>query len=478
MLRYIWISVTFLDPLFHGKRDSDEAEWPPSPMRLFQALLAGARAGCRRLEWSESKAQAFRWLAGKQPPLMVAPEACLARSYSLYVPNNDSDEKPERTERLTTKTARPHHLLGGDTVNYLWLIDDTDWLAAEQNTDIICSEARHILALGWGIDQVVGNGRVVTERELSALFGRRWHPWKTHRPGSISWRVPCAGSLEDLDRVYQSFLRRVRGKQYFPELRPTCFETATYMRTEMLPQRSYACFELQEGIAFRQQDTVKVASMLRSLTCAAAKADSHEFPGGSELYVAGHLGKSKLHVPRFSYLPLPSIGHEHADGMIRRLLIAEPFGGNGSHADWAQKRLCNLVVRDKEQNERGVLLDPWRKSSRSMVRRYVDESRTWSTVTPLILPGFDDGKQAKAERLMMSAAQQAGIPVSAIAELTLRKAPFWPGSQHPRQYMVPNYMNGLPGWHALIVFREPIPGPLAMGAGRHAGLGLFAAMDN
>ncbi len=29
---------------------------------------------------------------------------------------------------------------------------------------------------------------------------------------------------------------------------------------------------------------------------------------------------------QFSYIPLPSIGHEHADAMIRRVMITAPFG--------------------------------------------------------------------------------------------------------------------------------------------------------
>jgi len=477
MTRHFCISIVFLDSLYHGKQDHDEPEWPPSPMRLFQALLAGARIGCRNIEWSEPKAAAFRWLAQREPPLIIAPAARRTSGYTFYVPNNDSDAKFERQDRLTSKVSRPHRLSSDNTVHYLWPIAEIEWPLAQPQVEVLHHEARHLLALGWGIDQVVASGRVLTHAEVFTLWGQRWRAWKTHRPGSIMWRVPGPDSLEDLNRVYQSFLRRVRGKQYFPELKLSSFDTVTYMSAETLQRRSYACFELPDGVAFRQEDAAKAASMLRSLTCSAAKADTHEFPGGTELYVAGHVGKSEQNLPRFSYLSLPSIGQEHADGMIRRLLIAEPFGGNGSHAEWAQKRLRNEVMRDQDGNERGILLDLWRRSSRPMIRRYVEPARTWSTVTPLILPGFDDGKQTKAEKLVMSAAKQAGIPVSAIAELTLRKAPFWPSSQHPRQYVVPSYLKALTGWHVRVVFREPIPGPLAVGAGRHAGLGLFATSE-
>ncbi|MCP5115414.1 MAG: type I-U CRISPR-associated protein Cas5/Cas6, partial [bacterium] len=102
-------------------------------------------------------------------------------------------------------------------------------------------------------------------------------------------------------------------------------------------------------------------------------------------------------------------------------------------------------------------------------------ARAWSTVTPVVLPGLDDGKHPKAEKLFFAALRHAGFPLNAIAELTLRKAPFWPGAQHPRSYFAPKYLAGLAKWHAHLVFREPVRGPIAIGAGRHVGLGVMAA---
>jgi len=252
----------------------------------------------------------------------------------------------------------------------------------------------------------------------------------------------------------------------------------------MLPARPRAVFELPEGVAFRQEDACVVAAMLRSLACDDKRYRNRQdfkamFPRDDpEVYLAGHVTDPKQTPPRFSYLPVPSIGHDHADGMIRRLLIVEPFGGDGSHARWAQDRLRSLPLTDKDGNERGILRDLWRPTSANMVMRYIDDARTWSTVTPVILPGFDDGKQMKAEKLFITAVQQAELPVEAIEELSLRKAPFWPGSQHPSQYHVPAYLKHFSRWHVRLVFREPIGGPLAIGAGRHCGLGLFAALES
>jgi CRISPR-associated protein Csb2 len=45
-----------------------------------------------------------------------------------------------------------------------------------------------------------------------------------------------------------------------------------------------------------------------------------------------------------------------------------------------------------------------------------------------------------------------------------------------RTYRVPAYLQAFPRTHAVITFAEDVPGPLAIGAGRHIGLGLFAAL--
>ena len=493
MSHQLCISATFLDHLFHGKGD-EESEWPPSPMRLFQALLAGARAGSRERQWSSVKADAFRWLERRQPPCIVAPAAQPMSGCTLFVPNNDGDRVLDRQERLTSKISRPYRLYDGDSVHYLWPIEGSDGVAEQPHLELLCREARHLLALGWGLDQVVGNGRILTDSESAALPGERWRPWGGHRPGEPTWRVPTDGSLDDLEQVHESFLVRVDGKQYHPPRKPSRFSIVSYFRTRgriwsgarasdagddrALPVRSYAAFELPEGVAFRQENVAKVGAMLRSLAGRLARDDTHQFPGGSETYVAGHTGQQERTPPRFSYLPLPTIGHEHADGMIRRLLVAEPFGGDGVHAGWAQGRLRNATMRDEEGNQWGILFDPWREASKGLLRRYVSAAPTWSTVTPVILPGFDDGKHAKAEKLLVAAIRQADLPLDAVGELTIRKAPFWPGAQHPRQYAVPAYLKHLPGWHVRVVFNQSVPGPLAIGAGRHAGLGIFARGDD
>jgi len=488
--RHLCISVTLLDPLFHGKGDRDAPEWPPSPMRLFQALVAGSRSGCRNADWSETKAAAYRWLECRNPPIIVCPPAWPSAAYTLFVPNNDADKKFERQDRLTDKAVRPHRMVNGDpeSLHYAWAIAEDEWVESRSHAELLCDEARHLTALGWGIDQAVAQGRVLGTAEVGALAGQQWRAWNAPFAGRARLRVPEKGSLDDLERAYEAFRKRLSMALPPKAREPRVFGTRVYLPVGGVPPRPHAAFELREGVAFRQEDAVAVAAVLRSLACRCARDDSHQFPGGSDSYVAGHgprRGDGRFvdeRWPRFSYLPLPSIGHEHADGMIRRVLIAEPFGGDGSHAGWAQQRLRNQILRDHDGNERGALLQLWRQSSSRMLALYVREGRTWSSVTPVILSGFDDGKRRKADRLFFQAVQQAGLPVEAISDFTLRKAPFWTRS-HPNQYRRPDYLDSgrsrrFSAWHVHLSFRDPMAGPIAIGAGRHVGLGLLASADD
>ena len=85
MSDYFHIAVTFLDQRFHGRGDGGEPEWPPSPLRLIQAIVA---ANADDVGASGDLDGALMWLESQDPPLVVAPRSEKAAPYCLSVPNN------------------------------------------------------------------------------------------------------------------------------------------------------------------------------------------------------------------------------------------------------------------------------------------------------------------------------------------------------------------------------------------------------
>lgn len=322
---------------------------------------------------------------------------------------------------------------------------------------------------------MVGNGEILSRTQVDRLSGERWRPYPNDALEQGRLRVPKEGSLKDLEAAHQSFRAQLESGIYVRRTDFTKFDRVRYVRAAQFPSRSYASFELPEGCSFRQESVNELAAMLRSLVCRNRDDFGERFEDDTEVYLAGHVKDEKDTPARFSYLPLLTIGHENADGMIRRVLIAEPYGGDGARAGWAQTRLSGQALTDNDGNQRGQLLELWRGgASRRMMSRYTGEHKIWSSVTPVALPGFDDGKLLKAEKLFFKALRQAEISLDGVTDVTLRKAPFWSGSRHPRDYRKPRYLRRMPIWHARVEFREPVSGPLSIGAGRHAGLGIMA----
>jgi CRISPR-associated protein Csb2 len=93
--------VNLLNPLWHGTGD-----WPPSPFRLFQAMVAGAFGGRWAAEDEDAVGQrfeAFRWLERQPPPHISAPPRSECRHITSYVPNNDLDSvggDPARVDEI------------------------------------------------------------------------------------------------------------------------------------------------------------------------------------------------------------------------------------------------------------------------------------------------------------------------------------------------------------------------------------------
>lgn len=525
MSSHLLISVTFLQRTCHarlGKEDAAANEWPPSPLRLFQAMVAGAAArwagddgSTRAALTAEAPVAALKWLENlctATPPTILAPRSVTGQAVPRYVPNNSADLVAARWARgdvlatfedRTKKVFRPTHLLDGDTVYYLWPLDETSEREARQHEPLLAGAAHCIVALGWGIDAAIGDARVVDATHADALSGERWEPGRIETPGL---RLPVSGTLDALMTKHAAFLNRLKDGVFHPVPPLLVFATSAYRRATDLPPRPFAAFILRPldkdvGYAsFRLERAACVAAMLRHAACEAAQNDLDPAGWRSEewslRFVAGHgpagapkrRDKADAH-PRFSYLPLPTIGHAYADGLIRRAIIAEPFGGDGRSARWAEQRLAGAALMDEDRGlvARLETVEPdeaefGRVFRLFAARRDSEAAVAWTSVTPVILPGYDDNKPAKRERLLLDCLRHAGIDLASVESLESRPAA-WPvrGGGAPAllhsAYRRPKYLQHLPTCHVRLRFRAPVAGPIALGAGRHCGLGVCAAQD-
>jgi CRISPR-associated protein Csb2 len=125
MSNVLRITVLFLDPApaIHGKRDGGQPEWPPSPLRLFQALVDAAANRWRDRQFTQSAKLALEWLQQLQPQEIVAPPHHVGTPFRLSVPNNDLDSSAWFWARGAepVKPHRPVDLRTMKTVQRIWI---------------------------------------------------------------------------------------------------------------------------------------------------------------------------------------------------------------------------------------------------------------------------------------------------------------------------------------------------------------------
>lgn len=467
------ISITYLDQYFHGQGDYGP-EWPPSPWRLFQAILAAAARN------NSIKHEVFNWFETLGPPTILYPFIeNEGKEIKIYVPDNASDIIPNRQDRLSEKVIKPLRIKNSEIpLHYIWPLRPE----VIENARKIIEYAKDLTTLGWGIDLVAGNGQLMSEDEVDNLT-KNYQGNQILSSGTIgkSLRCPINGSYDNLILVHQSKQNRFNGLQYTPPIRPTLYKESGYIYKGK-PYRQKVCLKLlqpsDEAVRWASFDpryTIRVSSWIRGFLCDIAK-NEWPFKEPSDVYVAGHHDPRDDQTPsRFSFLPLPTIGHSNADGLIRRVIIAEPYEDDGLKASWAGEKIDATILH----NESGLEVARVERVTKKdrIFEIFCSFGRSFKTVTPVILPGHDGRKYHKAEKLFLRAIEQAGFNVGDIDYFILQKAPFFSGGYHPMNYKLSSHLKGFTPIHVMIKWKSPVNGPLTIGAGRHRGLGLFVPVD-
>lgn len=530
-MTYLLLTVRFLDDRYHGLLDRvGPPEWPPSPFRLFQALVAGvARRG--ELVFGDDVpsntdftpiGQALGWLqrhTREHPPIIIAPKAKTGQAITRFVPNNDGDKKFDRQERLTAKPTIPTLFILEDDqkpeVHYVWDIAGKDDCPVAD----IERAARSLTVLGWGIDMAFADARLADEVELQELKGIRWYPKKRDWPFRNTLRVPTYDddsgdcTLCDLRNCHSTFVKRIEhGMPLRTVEKPKVFDRVVYTSVERPVGPPYAVFQLLDGnegtYRYPHAKLIHIAGMLRHATIERMRSvppptswieDSDDW---INRVVRGKRDESSPTAHRqFSYVPLPSIGHEHADAIVRNVMLVAPLGMERELEYVAEHLNGELLTPEVEDGDCETNSKPSVSTSIELRRfrppvgkfidtRYLGLSKNWNTVTPVILDGHNKKSKSdkpaaiarQTQKLIEKALARAGIETP--CEFTWQSQPFLKNclSAHKYDrngrhtgYHRPARLQHMTALHVRLAFTQPVPGPITIGAGRHCGFGLFAA---
>lgn len=502
------ISVTLFDGLFHGRGDRGQPEWPPTPLRLYQALVA---ANATRLN-EPAVRRVLSWLAEAPPPRIVTPCATIGAGYLLSVPNNamdiparawsrgNYDEKADNDPRKhrALKGVRPHRLPDGQTtLRYDWPAQNNS--PPEDDLRDVCER---LYALGWGIDLACSTADLIDEPPPDEPWLDSWSAADVG--ASRRFRCPNQSTLDALGRGHEAFLARVSlGKEmhFAPPPPLSEFASVGYRRPSDPLPRPYRLFELRDvdGGLHRcpLERLAELAGMVRHL----AIDQMTQFPPAGvdddwvETYVAGHRKAERGEHRQLSYVPLPSVGHRHTDPGVRRVMLAAS-SGEEAWLNTVARRLAGLRLEPEQGDEFGYnrfddggvmpppLLVPIALDGVS--RCYTGPSRVWHSFTPVILPGHTNRRRGKRDRLIEKALAQSGVmqaceyeagPISRFAKSYSAQKyvadSTAPGGKREVGFRRPERFKTLSAVHLTLRFAEPVEGPLLIGAGRHCGFGLM-----
>ncbi len=505
MQRILLISVRFHDGRYHGTGD-----WPPSPARLFQALVAGIGQDG---PLGEEASRPLEWLEELDPPVIAAPIMVEGRAVTNYVPNNDLDAVGGDARRIgsirTAKVWKPKLFNQDAAFLYAWSFDEID--GSRAHAERICKYADRLYQLGRGVDQAWAVGDIIQPQELDEQLIA--YSGVVHRPtegrhGTVLAR-PQQGSLKSLKDRHKTMSQRFKaqGQGRAVKLQFAQAPKPRFMSTAYDSPPTRRVFELRSGT--NQADMVawplsRIANLVLAIRDGAVAKLKSALPDQQpqiEKCLVGRKADGKDDAPkaaRVRILPLPSIGHVHADHAIRRVLVEVPAGCllRSDDVFWAFSGL-ELTGADSASRPDSVLTGTY---DDSMMRHYGMDGRAyarWRTITPAALPetakrrrieparriaeakrGTERAtEQQRAAREVVQALRHAEI--SALAgTIRVQREPFEAHGERVEVFAPGTRFQKERLWHVELSFAEAVSGPLVIGDGRYYGLGLMAPVLN
>ena len=492
MIRALLLSVRFYDGRYHGAGD-----WPPTPARLFQALVAGTAKGA---ELSDTDKAALEWLETLKAPVIAAPAARAGQAFRNYVPNNDLDKfggDPRRISEIRTpKNIRPQIFNAEIPLLFIWTFNSG--ASNEDHARTICQIAERLYQLGRGLDMAWAWAELLNAGEIETRLAR--HGGVVHRPSEggsgKALLCPGKGSLASLKERYDANRTRFtyveqgrRTQQLFSQPPKPRFSKVMYDTPSQ-----YVLFEIRAATeSFVPWPSTTTAALVVHLRDKAAGRLKNALPGEAgkiDRVLIGREATEADKAARVRIVPLPSIGHRHADRAIRRVLV-EVSPNCPLRADDVVWAFSGLGESDPETG--AILWNLVRAEERGMLDHYgvgngkQNDFRVWRTVTPAALPVMRTGRgtagakrvasEAKTACTVMQALRHAG-KTGPVESIHVQREPFDRNGARAEAFAMPERFVAHGLHHVEITFARAVRGPLVIGNGRYLGLGLMAPQKN
>ncbi|MEK7483594.1 MAG: type I-U CRISPR-associated protein Csb2 [Planctomycetota bacterium] len=476
------LKTTFLNNRYHGRNEQKNLEWPPSPLRLFQALIAGSHQGVYGIINEAVRDRTLQWLENLPPPQIETAIVKKNKGLINYVPNNDDKLDHVRTAKSMDAIVMMDE---AHSVIYRWDFPFTQ--QNNQNAVVICAMASLVTHLGQHQDTICLCGEIKETKDLINNSNMIvFHPQES-KDGLF--KVPISGTLNACYQRYQAFLNK-KPKEDFPiPYRKVVYKPSNFINLNF-PIALFKLYKIQEEkfLRFNPCYLREPAGMTRNAMISwlleNPKFQQYYGEDRTSQLICGHesrCSENPHNGHHFAFISLPSLNwNNKADGWIRRILVVGFGCKNEQDKDLFEDAVKNLngqILHDNNCEETiGRLIQTDEKDD-SILRMFIasnDKPRNiWRTVTPIILPGMIR-RGRSTEQLIKRALIQSGIDSSDIDSIATFSGPIVPKTHSSRNYRVCGYLQETPRYHAEVIFKKPvIGGPLVIGRGRYSGFGLM-----
>ena len=499
----------------------ERAEWPPHPARVFMALAAahfqtGADPAERAaLSWLEDLEDGEQ----RKAPAIVAPDVTHRAAVVQYVPvNDDPGHSTAPLQALPLPRARQPRTfarawLESDTVFLLWPEAEPDE-AARSALVALCSKVSRIghsssLVQMWvarreefGEPNWVPDDDRATIRLRVAVPGTLEYLEQQFNTEAVeSFATLAAAAADASDKRAQREARRSLQREFPngppPQQRPGLLmyqgyapapsdESDTAQGTVFSPH--FVVFGLEpEETPYRHLDLSCLLAVAQRWRDALLSKGNDASPDVRTV-LSGHDAEgAPLRDAHLAFLSLAFVGREHADGHLLGMGLVLPRELSGDH----RRDVLRVVgcVRELRLGPLGVWRIAAQTASRPPVALRTDTwtayprgATRWATVTPIAFDHHPKSREKSEQHREVAAmirecCSRIGLPAPREVVITAVSAHLGapPAHEFPRLRRKDGSQRRHS--HAILIFDEPVCGPMLLGAGRYRGYGVCRPID-
>jgi CRISPR-associated protein Csb2 len=493
-----------------------EPEWPPHPARVFMALAAAHfETGA-----DPHERMALEWLESLGPPALKVPGHWPRCPVNHYVPVNDKagdqSKPPKALIQSLPQLARDRQ---PRTFARAWLEDDNVYLVwpeaqpdetTEKALRSLCGKVTRVghstsLVQMWVAgSEEIGEVNWIPDENNARLYLRVAYPGALRdlesRYNAAAVEEYCellVAAEDDSDKSRQREARKTLKERFAgrppQRRRPEIFADHGYApvakgtgkirahQTVFSPHLLVFGLRSQSGpfLALGLQATLTLTRRWRE----ALLSHADGLPVEVREALSGHRATGEpLETPHLAFVPLAFVGHPHADGHLMGMAVALP-----RELDSLQRRYILQVLGKVRELKLGALgvwdLVPviadaplWNLRPDTWTS-HPHGSTHWASVTPIAFDRHPKAKdpaayQWEAAELIASACNSIGLPRPQQVVVTGVSAHLGAPPSYAFPRLTRKDGSERRHAHAVLIFREPVVGPVLLGAGRYRGYGV------